>query len=99
MAKCTVRADLHGPVYARNVAGSTAAILHQDSNNGGVAPPGVNVLPCGVISATAGNFIWQDVSGTTITTALAAGIYTPICPTSIDSTSVVAVTVFWQPEP
>jgi hypothetical protein len=83
---------------AINVAATTAAVLHLPAP-AGVAPANAPILPCGVIAATAGAFVWTDVNGNTVTTQLAAGIYTPIAPSAIQVTSAPAVTVFYQPEP
>jgi hypothetical protein len=99
MANATVRDDLMAPCFARNVAATTAAILHLDVLGGGIAPPGVNHLPCGVIADTAAALVWVDASGTTITTTLAAGIFTRIAPKEITVASAPAITVFWNPEP
>lgn len=81
----------HVPCLARNVAATTAAVLHDAA-----APIGAKQLPVGVISDTAGVFDWIDASGTNVTTTLAAGIFTPISPAEIRATSAVAVTVFWE---
>lgn len=87
------------PAFGRNVAATTAATLHLDVASGGVAPPGVNHLPCGVMFNAAGNFNWVDASGTDITTVVTAesvGILCPIAPAALQSDNAVAVTVFWR---
>lgn len=97
MAKTSVRKDLHSPCLARVIAATTAAVLHSTA-----APASAQHLPCGVMFHGAGNFVWIDSSGTTVTTVVTAesvGIYCPIAPTELDATNAVAVTVFWQPEP
>lgn len=99
MANATVRDDLMAPPFARNVATTTAAVLHLDATNGGVAPPGINHLPCQVISSTAAVLTWIDASGTTINTTLAVGVPVRMAPKEITVASIAAVTVFWNPEP
>ncbi len=82
------------PCVARNFATLTAAVLHDAD-----APTGCKHLPAGVIFHTAGNFVWVDATGTTVTTVITAeslGIYCPISPAQIVVTSVPAVTVFWR---
>lgn len=96
MALVSPRSILGEPAFARQVAGSTAAVLHQDTAHGGVAPPGINHLPSGVMAQSAANFVWQDASGTTLTTPLLANVFYPIAPASIDATSAPIVTVFWH---
>jgi hypothetical protein len=99
MANSTVRDDLMPPCFARNVATLTAAVLHLDTTNGGVAPPGVNHLPCMIMSDTAAVFTWLDASGATVNTTHAAGVPVRMAPKQITAASVAAVTVFWNPEP
>jgi hypothetical protein len=88
------------PVLARNVAANTAATLHLDTAGGGVAPTGVNHLPCGVMIDGADSTVtdaleWTDASGTNVTSTLAPGVYTPMAPAAL-RTGGPAVTVFWR---
>lgn len=97
MATTPVRTDTNPPVFGRVIAISTAAVLHSTA-----APANAQVMPSGVIFHNAGNFVWIDASGTTVTTvvpATACGLFVPISPTALDATNAVAVTVLWHPEP
>lgn len=103
MANATVRDDHAPPCFFRNVAATTAAILHLDTSNGGVAPPGVNHLPAGImVQGTGGTLqpvVILDASGTAVTIELLPGIFYRIAPKEIDATNAEAITVFWHPEP
>ncbi len=82
------------PCVARVFATLTAAVLHDAD-----APTGCKHLPSGVMFHTAGNFVWKDATGTTLTTVVTAeslGIYCPIAPAELVVTSVPALTVFWR---
>lgn len=99
MALVPIRSDMYAPTRGKNFATLTAAVLHTEVALGGAAPANINHLPCGVIADTAAAFTWKDVAGNTITTNLAAGVFTPISPAEITGASVAAVTIFWMPEP
>lgn len=82
------------PCVARAFAASAARVLHEDD-----APDGCKHLPAGVIFHGAGNFIWEDATGTSVTTVVTAesvGIYCPIAPAELLVSNAVAVTVFWR---
>lgn len=96
MALTSPRTALGPPCLARNVATSTPAVLHLDTEHGGVAPIGVNHLPSGVMSDAGGALQWVDASGATVNTTLAAGVFVPIAPAELTTDSVGAITVFWH---
>jgi hypothetical protein len=101
MANATVRDDLMAPTHARNLAATTAAVLHLDATNGGIAPPGVNHLPCQVVSnaAAAVVFTFLDATATTVTVQLMPGIPVRMAPKEVPVGNAAAVTIFWNPEP
>jgi hypothetical protein len=85
------------PTVGRVFAASAARVLHDTD-----APAGCKHLPAGVIFHAAGNFIWTDASGTTVTTVVTAesvGIFCPIAPAGLDATNAVACTVLWRKGP
>ena len=82
------------PCVARVFATTTAAVLHDAD-----APTGCKHLPSGVMFHTAGNFVWKDATGATVTTVIPAaslGIYCPIAPAELTPSNVPALTVFWR---
>jgi hypothetical protein len=84
------------PCVAKQFATLTAAVLHDAD-----APAGCKHLPAGVIAQGADStatvaFVWVDALGTTITSALCPGVFTPISPAQIAVTNVPVVTVFWR---
>ena len=82
------------PCVARAFASGAARVLHEAD-----APEGCKHLPAGVIFHGAGNFIWEDATGTAVTTVVTAesvGIFCPIAPAELGATNAVAVTVFWR---
>jgi hypothetical protein len=103
MANATVRDRVTPPTHARQTTTVTAAILHLDVANGGIAPPGVNHLPCGLIvegpSAAPIAVSWVDATGTTLVTSITPGIFTRMAPKEITAATVPVLTVFWNPEP
>lgn len=93
MALITVKQS-DPPCVARVFAIDTVAVLHDAD-----APTGCKHLPAGVIFHTAGNFVWKDATGTTLTTVVTAeslGIWCPIAPAELTAANKAAVTVFWR---
>lgn len=99
MSLVPFRQDMYAPSRGKHFGATTAAVLHVSTQLGGDAPTGINHLPCGVVSDTAGVMSWKDVNGDTITTTLAAGIFVPIAPAELVAGATPALTVFWVPEP
>jgi len=89
------------PTHARNLAASTAAVLHLDVANGGIAPPGINHLPCQIVLNAAATAVltFIDSTGTTVTLQLSPGVPVRMAPKEIPVGNLAALTIFWNPEP
>jgi hypothetical protein len=106
MGLSTVRDDLMPPSFSRRYSSfGTQISLHTQAATAATSPPaGIEHLPCQVIvEADIGDiFAYIDAAGVTNSIAfLVAGTFAyRMAPATIETTTdVVAVTVFWNPEP
>ena len=97
MSTSQPRNDLHPPCIARNIGANVTGKLHESVDVGGLAPPGINHMPCALLS-TAGATTFKDEQGTTTTFTFPTSTFVPVSLAELTGAN-PAITFFWQPEP
>jgi hypothetical protein len=99
MATQQPRNDLHTPCIAKLLGGASVGALHVSSDFGGLAPPGINHMPCMFVTGVSGGFTYKDANGTTITHNINNNSVYLFTVAELTGVAPAGMLFFWQPEP
>ena len=91
--------DLHAPSIAKLFGAAQTGQLHVSSDLGGLAPPGINHMPCMFVTGVSGGFTYKDAKGTSVSHNVNNNSIYLFTVAELNGVNPAGMLFFWQPEP